>query len=218
MSHAPGTDSLGVLDRITAIFEAFDQDDAGLGISELAARAGLPKSTVSRLVASLVRQRYLERDGRMVRLGLRLFELGQLADRPHELRRAALPVMADLRRATAATVHLAMHDGCGMICIAFIRGRSGASPGWSVGSGLPDGLSRQLTAVPPAGRAAEVWGFAPGMAGVSSPVLSAAGDVVAAITACGPVNDFDADAVAPAVAAAAVALGRRLQAEQLGMS
>ena len=50
-------DSFGVLDRMTAIFEAFDEDDRGLRISELAARAGLPKSTVSRLVSTLVRQR-----------------------------------------------------------------------------------------------------------------------------------------------------------------
>ena len=58
----------GVLDRVTAIFEAFDDDDSGLGVSELALRSGLPKSTVSRLVADLVRQRYLERDGTYVNL------------------------------------------------------------------------------------------------------------------------------------------------------
>ena len=69
-----------------------------LGISELALRAALPKSTVSRLVATLVRQRYLERDGKRIRLGLRLFELGQLAEQPREVRIAALPVMADCNR------------------------------------------------------------------------------------------------------------------------
>ena len=81
-------DAVGVLDRMTAIFEAFDEDDHGLRVSELAARAGLPKSTVSRLVSTLVRERYLERAGRVIHLGLRLFELGQLAEEPRELRRA----------------------------------------------------------------------------------------------------------------------------------
>ncbi|MFC8683503.1 IclR family transcriptional regulator [Microbacterium ureisolvens] len=119
------TDSVGVLDRMTAILEAFDEDDRGLGLSELAVRAGLPKSTVSRLVATLVRQRYLERDGRRIHLGLRLFELGQLAEQPRELRIAALPVMAEVRNRTGENVHLAIRDGAEMVCLAAMRGRSG---------------------------------------------------------------------------------------------
>src|ERR671911_459289 len=115
-------DSFGVLDRMTAIFEAFDQDDRGLRISELAMRAELPKSTVSRLVSTLVRQHYLERDGSVIRLGLRLFELGQLAQEPRELRAAALPVLADLRRATGRSAYLAIRDAHEMVCIAIMRG------------------------------------------------------------------------------------------------
>lgn len=130
-------DPLGVLDRMTSILEAFDEDDAGLGISELAARAALPKSTVSRLVATLVRQRYLERDGKRIHLGLRLFELGQLAEQPRELRVVALPVMAELRHKTGETVHLAIRDGNEMVCIAVIRGRSGAPPVTRTGGRLP---------------------------------------------------------------------------------
>lgn len=126
MSVVAESDSFGVLDRITAIFEAFDEDDRGLGISDLAVRAGLPKSTVSRLVADLVRQRYLERDGRMIRLGLRLFELGRLAEAPQQLRLAALPVMAELRSATGETVQLAIREGADMVYIAIMRGRTPA--------------------------------------------------------------------------------------------
>lgn len=216
MQPAAGTDSLGVLDRMTALLEAFDEEDAGLAISELAARAGLPKSTVSRLVASLVRQRYLQRDGKLIRLGLRLFELGQLADEPHKLRRAALPVMADLRHATGATVHLAMRDGCEMICIAFIRGRSSASHTWSVGSRLPGQLSRRLADARCSAILIEGRAGALDMAGVGGPVFSRAGEVVAAITASGPADEFEPDAVAPAVVSAAAALGRRLVPETVG--
>ena len=56
MRAGPESDTVGVLDRMTAILEAFDEDDHGLRISELAARADLPKSTVSRLVSTLVRE------------------------------------------------------------------------------------------------------------------------------------------------------------------
>jgi IclR family transcriptional regulator, acetate operon repressor len=137
MRDAAASDALGVLDRMTSILEAFDQDDGGLGISELALRAGLPKSTVSRLVATLVRQRYLERDGKRIHLGLRLFELGQLAEQPRELRVAALPVMADLRNKTGENVHLAIRDRREMVCIAVMRGRSAAPPTVRTGGRLP---------------------------------------------------------------------------------
>ena len=137
MKDAAATDSLGVLDRMTCILEAFDQDDRGLGISELAQRAALPKSTVSRLVATLVRERYLERDGKQIHLGLRLFELGQLAGQPRELRIAALPVMADLRSKTGANTHLAIRDGGEMVCIAVMRGRSAGPSPVRTGGRLP---------------------------------------------------------------------------------
>jgi DNA-binding IclR family transcriptional regulator len=133
----PAGDALGVLDRMTMILEAFGQDDRGLGISELALRAGLPKSTVSRLVGTLVRQRYLEREGKVIHLGLRLFELGQLAEQPRELRTAALPVMADLRNQTGQNVHLAIRDGREMICIAVMHGRSAAGSRVRTGVRLP---------------------------------------------------------------------------------
>jgi len=121
------TDAVSVLDRMTAILEAFGENDHGLRISELAARADLPKSTVSRLVSTLVRQRYLERDGPVIHLGLRLFELGQLAQEPRELRAIASPFVADLRNTTGETVSLAIPDGHEMVCIAMMRGRTSAA-------------------------------------------------------------------------------------------
>lgn len=137
MRAAPDSDAVGVLDRMTAILEAFDADDHGLRLSELAARTDLPKSTVSRLVSTLVRERYLERDGRVIHLGLRLFELGQLADEPRELRAAALPVMADLRNTTGAIASLAIRDGREMVCIALVRGQASATPTSRIGGRIP---------------------------------------------------------------------------------
>lgn len=130
-------DSFGVLDRMTAIFEAFDQEDRGLRISELAVRADLPKSTVSRLVSTLVRQGYLERDGQVIHLGLRLFELGQLAEEPRELRAIALPAIADLRNGTGESAYLAIRDGREMVCIAIMRGHAATPLATRIGGRLP---------------------------------------------------------------------------------
>jgi IclR family acetate operon transcriptional repressor len=129
-------DPVGVLDRITVIFEILGDDDRGMGVSELAQRAGLPKSTVSRLVSGLVSRHYLERDGTTIRLGLRLFELGQLAETPQKLRHTALPIMTGLRNDTGATVELAIRDGADMVLIAVVRGRT-THPAGRVGQRTP---------------------------------------------------------------------------------
>lgn len=205
-------EAVGVLDRVTAIFEAFDDDDSGLGVSELALRSGLPKSTVSRLVADLVRQRYLERDGRLVRLGLRLFELGQLSDGPHRLRAAALPVLAELRHATGATLHLAILEGREMTYVAVLRGRDPLRDSARVGGRVPPtsaALWRAVVAHSPAARV-EADVDDPGISTVAAPVFAPAGNVVAAVAACGVTAGFDVVRTGAALRAATLAIQGRL--------
>ena len=122
MRTADWTESVSVLDRVTAVFEAFGEHDEGLGVSELARRANLPKSTVSRIAADLVGQQFLDRDGDKLYLGVRLFELGQTVEQPRRLRQLALPVMTDLRNATGQTIHLAVLEGIDVVFIAIVRG------------------------------------------------------------------------------------------------
>ena len=137
MRTADWTESVSVLDRVTAVFEAFGEHDEGLGVSELARRANLPKSTVSRIAADLVEQRFLDRDGDMLYLGVRLFELGQTVEQPRGLRRLALPVMTDLRDTTGQTVHLAVLEGIDVVFIAIVRGGAMPTPLARVGARLP---------------------------------------------------------------------------------
>jgi len=124
MRSAPTVDVISVIDRIALVLACFDADDDRLGISELARRAGLPKSTVSRLVSELVEHRYLERDSGGVRLGLRLFELGQLATQPRALRALAVEAMADLRDEIGQTVQLAVLDGGDRVCLGVLHSRA----------------------------------------------------------------------------------------------
>jgi IclR family acetate operon transcriptional repressor len=130
-------DAVSVIDRVTLVLECFGSDDSRLGISELARRANLPKSTVSRLVSELVEHRYLERDGTGVRLGLRLFELGELAAQPNALRCLALATLADLRDATGHTVQLVLLDGIDVVCLGALRGPSSPPPRLRVGTRRP---------------------------------------------------------------------------------
>ncbi|GGE84917.1 IclR family transcriptional regulator [Mycetocola zhadangensis] len=204
-------DLLSVLDRMTTILDAFD-DDRGLSLSELASRAGLPKSTVSRLVSGLVRQRYLEREGKLIYLGLRLFELGQLAEAPRQLRSAALPVMAELRTVTGETTHLAIREKEDMILIAIVRGRTSAAEGYRTGDRVPVHLSAVGKAVlaHPLGVVTEAREAARGIRWVASAILVPGGNVAAAIALSVGATDSDVTRAALRIHDAARAVERRL--------
>ena len=120
-ARSPG--SAPVLDRIIDILDAVRESRGSISITELAARTALPKSTVSRLVAAMIQQRYLERTEEGVTLGLRLFELGARASVPRRLIAAAAPVIRNLRDLTGERVGLWVHQGTDMVSIAAVSGR-----------------------------------------------------------------------------------------------
>ena len=108
--------------RLTALLTAFRPGDDMLGVSELSRRTGVPKSSVHRLVGHLVAQGLLDRENGAVRLGLKLFEIGQLATQQRGLVDAARPYLADLREATRNTVHLAVLEGTEVAYLDIVRG------------------------------------------------------------------------------------------------
>lgn len=110
--------------KALAILDAFDGAAALVGVSEIARRSGLPKSTAYRLLASLEEQGYIERKGVRYCLGRRLFELGNQVSwcRPRSLRDAALPFMCDLYTLTRKTVHLAVLEGTDVLYIEKLQG------------------------------------------------------------------------------------------------
>jgi IclR family transcriptional regulator, acetate operon repressor len=114
---------VSVLDRMIAILDAVKESGGSISITELSMRTGLPKSTVSRLVAELTGQRYLERTDDGVTLGWRLFELGARASLPRRLLAAAAPVIRDLRDVTGERVGLWVQQGTDMVSIAAVAGR-----------------------------------------------------------------------------------------------
>lgn len=123
--------------RAVAVLMAVRVEDGVVGVVELSRRTGLPKSTVSRLVGELVDAHLLERDGHAVRLGVRLFELGERAGRPRDLRRAAAAPLSDLHRATGHTVHLAVLEGVDVVYISLLHGRHGPPIPSRVGGRMP---------------------------------------------------------------------------------
>lgn len=100
--------------RVLRLLDAFVGLPTLVGVTQLADRVGLPKSTAHRLLLTLTREGYVKREGHRYSLTNRAFEIGNQASnyRPSGLREKAMPFLTDLFMQTRQTVHLAvLQDG-----------------------------------------------------------------------------------------------------------
>jgi IclR family acetate operon transcriptional repressor len=162
--------------RLAALLGAFEPGDGALGVSELARRTSLAKSTVHRLVGHLVTTGLLEREGTSARLGLKLFEIGQLAIRQRGLVDAARPYLADLREATHNTVHLAVLEGTEVVYLDILSGPDAPALPSRIGGRFPahaTGVGKAILAFSPASDVETV--IAAGLARISPRTITAPG-------------------------------------------
>jgi IclR family acetate operon transcriptional repressor len=104
--------TLGSVANAARVLKAFTSSDREWGVSELARRLGIAKSTAHRLLATLTDEGLLEQDpstGRY-RLGLAIFDLAAAAQSV-DLHEAVLSPMTELRNRTGETVQVAVLDG-----------------------------------------------------------------------------------------------------------
>jgi IclR family transcriptional regulator, KDG regulon repressor len=94
------------------------ETEAELGATRVARELGVAKSTACRMLAALAASGMLERTGSgRYRLGLRLFEIGQLAVDRLMLRELALPVLGELRDVLRETAQLAVPVGADVLYV-----------------------------------------------------------------------------------------------------
>jgi len=115
------------LERGLAILAAFTPDRQALGISELAQRLNLTRSTTHRYVATLAKLGYLDQDEatRKYRLAIRVLDLGFSVLGALGLREIAAPHLQRLTATTGHTSNLAIRDDTDVILIDRVRGRPG---------------------------------------------------------------------------------------------
>jgi IclR family transcriptional regulator, KDG regulon repressor len=104
--------TLGSVSNAARVLKSFTSADREWGVTDLARKLGIAKSTAHRLLATLTDEGLLEQDtesGRY-RLGLAVFELAAAAQ-SEDLHEAALLPMTDLRNRTGETVQIAVLDG-----------------------------------------------------------------------------------------------------------
>ncbi len=129
--------ALSILETLSTVQE--------LGVTELARRLGLGKGSVHRLLATLVRRGYVEKDPQndRYRLTHRLFAVGSRTVGRLGLRDIAHPVMERLRTETAETVNLGVLDDFRTVSIHLVESpqilgvhmRVGGLPAHATGTG-----------------------------------------------------------------------------------
>lgn len=106
---ASKTPSVPALEHAIDALELLASSRAGLTLSEVARRLGIPKSSAHCLLLTLERRGYLHRNERSRFLfGLKLFGLANMALSGLELREKAAPFLRSLMVRTRLTVHMAI--------------------------------------------------------------------------------------------------------------
>jgi DNA-binding IclR family transcriptional regulator len=110
--------------KAMAVVSAFSYSEPVLGVSELARRLGLGKSTVHRILATLVADGFVERTpDERYRLSLKLYEIGQQVAASSELRERAHPSLERLRNESGETAHLAVLAGTDVVYVDRLESR-----------------------------------------------------------------------------------------------
>lgn len=220
MAEEPGVASV---ERAIGLLACFRDGEAALPLRELAARSGLTKSTVLRLMASLERLRCAERrPGGAWALGPMLFRLGMLYARGDSLHAHVPQALAALAASTGESASFWVRDGESRLCLFRADSPQAVRDHVRAGDRFPlaQGASGRALLRWGAGRAAgppEVLSSdgerAPEVAALAAPVFGPGGRLLGALSLSGPRGrvlpalDPLRAALLPAAAALTAALG-----------
>jgi DNA-binding IclR family transcriptional regulator len=142
----PDAKGAPVIVNAIAVLRSFTADEPLLGVTEIANRVGLHKSTVSRILATFEQENLVERDTdtRRFRLGLGLIAVAGPLLAELEERRVAYPVLRELTELTGETSALMMWEGNESICVEQIASRHQIKHTTPLGARYSDALSSSV--------------------------------------------------------------------------
>ncbi|MGW0712062.1 IclR family transcriptional regulator [Streptomyces sp. NPDC002643] len=127
------------VDKALELLKSLAAHDREMGVSELARRAQLTKSTAFRLLRILQRNQLVARVGNNYRLGPQLFDIGSRVHgpTPQLIQERLLPHLVDLYELTRETVHLAVLHGTDILYLNKLHGHRAARLPSRIGALLP---------------------------------------------------------------------------------
>ena len=135
----PRRDDRNAIDKALALLNAFGDDaNVGVGVSELARRTELSKSTAYRILTVLQRNGAVERAGSAYRLG-RVVQGEEHRESAEltRLRDLLTPFLADMYEASRQTVHLAALDGTRVVYLNKLHGHMAMRSPTRIGGTAP---------------------------------------------------------------------------------
>ncbi len=128
MTPPPQDESVPVtmLARVFAVLDAFRVgEEPELSLAELTTRTKIPKPSLYRICKEMVERGLLELSPAGFRLGVWLFELGELVSGQRELREATLPYLEELFELTHEVVNLGVLNGTDVLYYVKLVGHNG---------------------------------------------------------------------------------------------
>ena len=107
------------IERVLKILELFKEINSGYTLTEISMLSGLNKSTVLRMVSTLIQHNYLKynEDNKRYTLGFMMYILGNAAFESLDIRKFAAPYLEDASNKTNLISHLGVLDGSHVIIV-----------------------------------------------------------------------------------------------------
>ena len=118
-----GDNNIRSVQRALGILECFNWSHRELSFTEIVDRIDLPKSTTSRILATLEAEGFLIRDvdNQKYKLGQKLYLLGIIARESLDIRNISMPFMEDMTKKTKETSNLYILEDFDRVCIAQVE-------------------------------------------------------------------------------------------------
>lgn len=137
MSEPASADFVQSLARGLAVIRAFDADHAELSLSEVAARAGIPRAAARRFLRTLDTLGYVRTDGRRFALTPHVLELGFSYLSGLSLPEIVQPHLEQLSHRVDESVSAAVLDGADIVYVARVHTRRIMSVRITIGTRFP---------------------------------------------------------------------------------
>ena len=133
------SESIRAVERALSVLACFNNQTPELTLTQISERIGINKSTVHRLLATLERNQFLERDPLTgsYRPGIRLLQLAHLALEHNDLRRLAIPFLRLLCELHRENVNLSILDRTDVVYLEVIESPQRVKLAAAVGQRLP---------------------------------------------------------------------------------
>jgi IclR family transcriptional regulator, acetate operon repressor len=135
-----------VISNVFAVLRCFSVEEPLLGVTEIASRVGLHKSTVSRILAMLEQEDVVERDeiSRRFRLGMGIIAVAGPLLADLDVRRIAYPVLRELAERTRETASLLVWTGSEAVSVEQIPSKHQIKHTSDLGTRYPQALSASV--------------------------------------------------------------------------